>query len=220
MTTKKTDTIDMLHFEHEAIKNGFVRIAGVDEVGRGPLAGPVVVAAVVLPNGSCELPLVDSKKLTAKRREKLAKEIRSIPKVDISIVTLEAEEVDKLNILKATHKAMRLALQNLENGAEFALVDGLPVPNLPIEANFIIKGDGRSLSIAAASIIAKVYRDALMVKYDDIYPGYNFSAHKGYGTKVHLQALKKLGPCPIHRRSFAPVREADPELKKQLQFNF
>jgi len=211
---------NILHFEREAIRKGYKHIAGIDEVGRGPLAGPVVAAAVVFKGATCRLPLNDSKLLSSKKREIFASQIHSYPDVDIAIVFLDSLEVDKLNILRATHKAMKLALQKLSRPADFALVDGLKVPNFPIDSEFIVKGDSRSISIAAASIVAKVARDKLMQEYDVQYPGYGFAAHKGYGTKQHLQALQKLGACPIHRYSFAPVRAVINKDKKQQEFNF
>lgn len=194
----------MLAFEREIWGGDVSFIAGVDEVGRGPLAGPVVVASVIFEKGK-ELPTVnDSKKLSAKKRELLYDKIISCAK-KYSIVELSVEEIDLLNILKATHKGMRMAVEKLEI-AEFALIDGLPVPNMPIPSKAIIKGDGKSASIAAASILAKVYRDRIMNKYSEIYPEYGFAENKGYGTKTHMKAIAKYGPCPIHRKTFEPVK--------------
>lgn len=182
-------------------------IVGVDEVGRGPYAGPVVAAAVILPDDAEQtIPgLNDSKKLTAKRREELNQILLDRDDVKVSIVELSHEVVDELNILQATHKAMRMAVEKLMPEADFILVDGKPVPNLPLPSQNIIKGDSKSASIAAASIVAKVYRDNLMIEADKKYPGYGFAKNMGYGTKDHRDALEEQGACPIHRRSFAPI---------------
>lgn len=194
----------MLTYEREIWNDDIFFIAGVDEAGRGPLAGPVVVAAVIFEKGK-ELPAVnDSKKLSAKQRGLLYDEIISCAK-KYSIVELSAEEIDSLNILQATHKGMRCVIKKL-GIAEFALIDGLPVPNMPVPSRAIVKGDGKSASIAAASILAKVYRDKIMDKYSEVYPHYGFAVNKGYGTKKHLEAIKKYGPCPIHRKTFEPVK--------------
>jgi len=203
------DELDLFHYERQATAKGFQHIVGVDEVGRGPYAGPVVAAAVYLPPGiEQEIPgLNDSKKLTAKRRELLNKQLHQHPKVEISIQELSHEVVDEINILQATYRAMRLAVQALMPQADYILVDGKPVPNLPLPNLNIIKGDSKSASIAAASIVAKVYRDNLMQKFDQQYPGYDFANNMGYGTKSHRDALAKIGPCPIHRRSFKPIAQ-------------
>ena len=188
---------ELLRPERECWAEGFCFVAGVDEVGRGPLAGPVVAAAVVFPRG-VSLPAVnDSKKLTAPEREELERAIRAVPGVSIGIGEVSAAEIDRLDILRATWRAMRLAVEQLEK-VDFILVDGRPVKGLPYPSRAMVGGDGRSASIAAASIVAKVYRDR---------PGYGFAGHKGYGTAEHLEALRRLGPCPEHRRSFRPVRE-------------
>ena len=172
----------------------------------GPLAGPVVAAAVVFPRG-VSLPAVnDSKKLTAPEREELERAIRAVPGVSIGIGEVSAAEIDRLDILRATWRAMRLAVEQLGK-VDFILVDGRPVKGLPYPSRAMVGGDGRSASIAAASIVAKVYRDRLMEEYETRYPGYGFAGHKGYGTAEHLEALRRLGPCPEHRRSFRPVRE-------------
>ncbi|MBR0460329.1 MAG: ribonuclease HII [Victivallales bacterium] len=187
----------------ESAREGFV-LAGVDEAGRGPLAGPVVVAAVILPPHARERYAVnDSKALTAAQREELAAGLKSDPDVKYAIVFRSAEDIDRLNILRATHEGMREAASQLS--PDLALVDGLKVPNFPVPARFLVKGDARSASIAAASILAKTARDHYMDELDAKYPGYGFAAHKGYGTQAHLAALAKLGPCPEHRRTFAPV---------------
>ena len=199
---------DLFYFERLAREAGHMRIAGIDEVGRGPLAGPVVAAAVVLPDTNVTLALADSKVLTARRREHLAAELRNLAGVQIGIGTCSASEVDALNVLRASVEAMRKAVAALQPHPSFALVDGLPIHEFPVAAKFIVKGDGRSASIAAASIIAKVHRDALMVAMDADYPGYGFAQHKGYATALHLQALQRLGPTPEHRHSYAPVWKA------------
>lgn len=215
----------MFRFETEARDNGYTAIAGVDEVGRGPIAGPVVAAAVILPTlDEASVPGVnDSKTLSARRREELAIELRNLPGIRIGLGVVEAPEIDRLNILQATYAAMRTALEQLSPPPDFALVDGNPVPDLPVPSTSIVRGDGRSASIAAASIIAKVTRDRVMSDYDKIYEGYQFSEHKGYGTRRHLEALRSLGPTEIHRRSFAPVSRIinggyyQPELEIQPQ---
>jgi len=213
----KDERIDgMLEFERMAWERGFSFVAGVDEAGRGPLAGPVVVAAVLFPKGAAIPPVDDSKKLTESRRLELREEILSVPGVETAVVEISAERVDELNILGATHEGMRLALERLES-ADFALVDGLKVPNLPVPAEFIVKGDSRSASVAAASVLAKTRRDEIMVELDGIYPGYGFAVHKGYGTKTHLEALARLGPSPVHRRSFKPVRDAIDPPPEQME---
>lgn len=196
-----------LHFEQEAHLAGYSTVCGIDEAGRGPLAGPVVTAAVVLPEGYELAGLTDSKQLTAKKREKLFEQLMADERVQKSIAAATAAEIDELNILRATHHAMARAAQGLPLSADFALIDGLPVPNFPLPSRSIVKGDSRSLSIAAASILAKVTRDRLMVELDAQYPAYGFAKHAGYGTAAHLTALREHGPCPEHRRSFAPVAQ-------------
>ncbi len=197
------------HFENEARKLGCFSIAGIDEAGRGPLAGPVVAAAVILPFDSI-IPsgINDSKKLTAKQRIKIFDEIKSQKNILWSVGIVSAEIIDQINILQATWLAMKEALLNLNEKVDFCLVDGLPVKGLPVKHQAIVKGDSRSASIAAASIVAKETRDLLMLDFAKIYPEYAFEKHKGYGTKIHLDSLNKYGACPIHRRSFEPVRIA------------
>lgn len=206
----------MLTFEREYWLQGIRLVAGVDEAGRGPLAGPVVAAAVVFdPDWALEEEaaalsgLTDSKQLSESRREAFAALLRSSPRVRMGLGLSEASEIDRINILKATHRAMARAVSQLDPLPDLVLVDGLPVSGLPCPSRAIVRGDALSLSIAAASVMAKVVRDARMRELDALYPGYGFSAHKGYGTEAHLGALYKLGPCPEHRRTFAPVREAD-----------
>ncbi len=182
------------------------RIAGVDEAGRGPLAGPVVAAAVILPaDGSFTLPVADSKALTAARREELFAALHEEPGVLIGVAIRDAACIDRINILRATHEAMREAVRSLSPLPDAAFVDGLAVRDFPVEARFIVKGDAHSASIAAASIIAKVTRDHIMEELDRQYPLYGFAIHKGYGTAEHLRALEEHGPCPVHRMTFGPV---------------
>ncbi|QQL43827.1 ribonuclease HII [Sulfuriroseicoccus oceanibius] len=188
--------------------DGYMRIAGVDEAGRGPLAGPVSVAAVILPVGYESAVLNDSKKLTEKKRELLFEEITNDERIEWHCELIEPAEIDELNILGATHAGMRRCVEAL-GGVDMALIDGLAVKNFPVEQQAIVKGDGKSYSIAAASIIAKVTRDRLMLAYDKQFPQYGFARHKGYPTKAHMEALRTYGPCPIHRRSFAPVAQLD-----------
>jgi ribonuclease HII len=194
-------------FEDSLAARGFAKVAGVDEAGRGPLAGPVAAAAVILPGGfSCPL-LDDSKKLTKRRREALYREITANPSVIWGVAMVGPEEIDEINILRATHKAMALALRSLSREPDIALVDGLPVKGLPVPHEALVKGDGLSLSIAAASVIAKVTRDRFMERIDSEFPAYGFARHQGYGTREHLEALRKHGPCRHHRRSFQPVSQ-------------
>lgn len=194
-----------LDFETGAAKEGFRFIAGVDEVGRGCLAGAVVAAAVIL-DLSKPLPagLNDSKKLAAKKRETLDEEIKQNA-IAYSIAQIEADEIDRINILQATKKAMRLAIENLNPKADFLLIDALELKDVKLPQKAIIHGDAISASIAAASIIAKTYRDNLMREMDKIYPAYGFAKHVGYGTKAHFAALKAHGACPLHRLSFRGV---------------
>jgi ribonuclease HII len=196
--------IRMTRIERSAYRQGYRRIAGLDEAGRGPLAGPVVAAAVVLPRGYWLPGLRDSKKLSASRRESLMDEItRSALAIGIGII--DQNIIDKINILQATLRAMQKAFESLSMYPDLLLIDALALPSVPVAQQSIIHGDDRSLSIAAASVIAKVTRDRLMMKYDSLYPQYNFKTHKGYGTKEHLEALSIHGPCEIHRRSFRRV---------------
>lgn len=195
----------MWALEHECYADGAHCVAGVDEAGRGPLAGPVVVAAVILPPDSWLRGLNDSKKVSASTRDRLFDEIQQLA-IAYAVEVIPVEMIDTINILKATHHGMRSALCHLSQTPDLALIDGLPIPDPPVPQRNIVKGDSRSASIAAASILAKVTRDRLMVAYDDEYPGYGFAQHKGYPTADHVAALHRLGPCVIHRRSFAPVQ--------------
>lgn len=184
-------------------------ICGIDEVGRGPLAGPVVAGAVILPKDCRILYVNDSKKLSEKKREELDRIIRR-EAVAVGIGQMDAEVIDKINILQATYAAMRDAVSSLSVKPDLLLNDAVRIPEVDIRQVPIIKGDAKSISIASASIVAKVYRDHLMEEYDASYPGYGFAGNKGYGSAAHIEALKKIGPCPIHRRSFIGnfIREA------------
>jgi ribonuclease HII len=189
--------------ERKAIAKGLI-VCGIDEVGRGPLAGPVVAAAVILDPKRIPKGLNDSKVLTEARRDMLFGSI--MQSAQIGIGTVDVVTIDRINILQATYRAMALALSELVSQPDLALVDGNRAPPLSCSVETIIGGDGKCISIAAASIIAKVTRDRMMTDLDGAYPGYGFASHKGYGTEDHLAALAKLGPCPAHRRSFAPLR--------------
>ena len=204
----------MLAYERDCWLAGIQHLAGVDEAGRGPWAGAVVAGAVVIAPAFAEAEadgffrgLTDSKKLTPVRREFFFAQIQTRPEISWAVGQADVAEIDSLNILRATHLAMARALAALHPPAEFALVDGLPVKGLPCPHRAIVRGDSLSLSIAAASIMAKVTRDHQMRELDRQYPGYGFAAHKGYGTAMHQRALRELGPTPQHRRSFRPIRE-------------
>ena len=204
----------MLRHEQEAWAQGARRIAGVDEAGRGPLAGPVVAAAVVFQRDFLEAEaggalrgLTDSKKLPARRREFFHALLTASPEVDVGIGSASVGEIDSLNILRATHLAMARAIGELARPPDLALVDGLPVKGLSVPHRAIVGGDAASLSIAAASVVAKVTRDRWLTELAAQYPAYGFERHKGYGTRAHLEALRRYGPCPAHRRSFAPVAQ-------------
>ena len=206
-------------FEADLLHRGFTLIAGVDEAGRGPLAGPVVAAAVIFPAEWIlgRLPeslreINDSKKTTAGTRESLYAEMMARPEIRHGIAWVDSLTIDRINILQATHQAMNLALAKLNPPPQHVLVDGLRVKTLEFPQTPIVSGDTLSYSIAAASVLAKVTRDRMMVEFDREYPGYGFAGHKGYGTEAHLVALKERGPCPIHRQSFAPLRSDQTEL--------
>lgn len=210
-------------FRYEAglAGQGVTRIAGVDEAGRGPLAGPVFAAAVILPaewySGGMPKPLRkvnDSKQLTPEERDLFFAELTSRPEIQYAVAQVPEQIIDQINILQATHRAMNLALAQLNPPPGHVLVDGLPVRSITLPQTAIVTGDALSYSIAAASIIAKVSRDRLMVQLDQMYPGYGFAAHKGYSTPGHLEAIAARGPCPIHRQTFAPFRPAQTELFK------
>lgn len=189
----------MRSFEHQY--EGYGAVCGIDEVGRGPLAGPVVAGAVILPTDCEILYLNDSKKLSEKKRELLYDEIME-KAVATGIGVISPDRIDEINILQATYEAMRMAISNLKVQPSVLLNDAVTIPLVEIPQVPIIKGDAKSVSIAAASIIAKVTRDHMMVEYEEIYPGYSFASNKGYGSAQHIAALKELGPTPIHRRTF------------------
>lgn len=206
-------------FELALVEQGMTRIAGVDEAGRGPLAGPVFAAAVILPAEwivkGLPKPLKkinDSKQLTPEVREILFAELTSRPDVQFAVAQVPEQLIDQINILQASHRAMNLALHKLNPPPEHVLVDGLPVKSIQWPQTAIVAGDALSYSIAAASILAKVSRDRLMIELDGRYPGYGFAEHKGYGTPSHVAAIKERGPCPIHRQSFSPFRMEQPNL--------
>ncbi|MBQ5531063.1 MAG: ribonuclease HII [Kiritimatiellae bacterium] len=206
----------MLEYESEAMRRGAKTVVGIDEAGRGPLAGPVYAAAVHLPLDAARAALEggwaqvnDSKKLSPRKREILAAAIKSTPGCVWAVACATPAEIDSLNILRATHLAMRRAVKALGLGeGVFALVDGLPVEGLPCPSRAIVKGDSKSLLVAAASILAKTARDADCARMEREHPGYGFAKHKGYPTREHLAALAALGPCSEHRKSFSPVKEA------------
>lgn len=186
---------------------GFSRIAGLDEAGRGALAGPVVAAAVILPEKFKHKRLNDSKQLLPERREEIYGDLVTNPKITWSIGIIDSLEIDRINILRATHRAMHVALSGLTTPPDHALIDGLPVSPFPLPQTAVVDGDCYSLSIAAASVIAKVTRDRMMREFCARYPEYCFSQHKGYATELHVTKLHAHGPCPIHRRSFEPVAQ-------------
>lgn len=190
---------NLCQYEKEYSQYDF--ICGIDEVGRGPLAGPVVAGAVVLPKGSRILYINDSKKLSAKKREELFDIIKE-EAVSVGIGMASPERIDEINILQATYEAMQQAICKLNPAPDMLLVDAVTIPEVTTKQVGIVKGDAKSVSIAAASILAKVTRDRMMVELDEVYPEYGFAQHKGYGSAAHIEALKKYGPCPIHRESF------------------
>ncbi len=210
MTAKLSDRFE---FERGLWRQKVARVAGVDEAGRGPLAGPVVAAAAILPArwADAGLPaelagLNDSKQLTEAQREKFFAFIITCGEIEFGIAEISAAVIDEINILQATHRAMNDALAKLNPPPPHALVDGRPVKTLRVPQTAIVRGDARSYSIAAASVLAKVTRDRLMQEFSAQYPGYGFAEHKGYGTAKHLAAIKKFGACPIHRKTFAPLK--------------
>jgi ribonuclease HII len=204
---------DRFEFERVLWRQNLARVAGVDEAGRGPLAGPVVAAAAILPSRWAEsgLPreldgLNDSKQLTVTQREKFFQFITTCREIKFAIAQADAAVIDEINILQATHRAMNDALAQLNPQPQHALVDGRPVKTMRVPQTAIVKGDARSYSIAAASVLAKVTRDRLMLGFHAQFPEYGFAEHKGYGTAKHLAAIAQFGACPIHRRSFAPMK--------------
>ena len=210
---------DRFEFERALWRQNVARIAGVDEAGRGPLAGPVVAAAAILPLRWAEtgLPaglagLNDSKQITATQREKYFEFLTASAEIEFAIAAVDAGVIDEINILQATHRAMNAALAQLNPVPMHALVDGSPVKTLRVPQTAIVKGDARSYSIAAASVLAKVTRDRLMWEFHEQFPNYGFAEHKGYGTAKHLAAIAMHGACPIHRRSFAPLKAKEPKI--------
>ena len=199
LEAEKTRTYEMFSFEREYADYQY--ICGIDEVGRGPFAGPVVACAVILPKDCDILYLNDSKKLSEKKREELFIEIKE-KAVSIGIGVVSEKVIDEINILQATYEAMRQAINNLSVKPDILLNDAVTIPLVDIKQVPIIKGDAKSASIAAASIVAKVTRDHMMDDFDKVYPGYEFAKNKGYGTKAHRDALKQIGPCEIHRKTF------------------
>ena len=193
--------MNWLEYEQNALNNGFKFVCGVDEAGRGPLAGPVCAAAVILPNDTIIEGVNDSKKLSEKKREMLFDIIKE-QALSYCIAFATVEEIEEYNILNATMLAMKRAVEGLEIKADYAMIDGNRLPPLEIAGECIVKGDAKSMSIACASILAKVSRDRLLYEYAKEYPQYHFDKHKGYGTKLHTQALKEFGLCPYHRVSF------------------
>lgn len=193
--------MDWILYENEAYEKGYQYVCGVDEAGRGPLAGPVCAAAVILPKGLIIDGVNDSKKLTEKKREALF-DVICESALAYSIVFADVAEIEEVNILRATMNAMKRAVEGLDVKADFAYIDGNTMPPIEIDGECVVKGDAKSMSVACASILAKVSRDRLMLKYAEEYPQYGFEKHKGYGTKLHTEALKEFGPCPVHRPSF------------------
>ena len=206
----------MMIWERNTIKRGYKRIAGVDEAGRGPLAGPVVAAACILPEDTLIEGIDDSKKLSVSERSQVFQKILSLSDLDYGIGIVDSLIIDQINILQATFQAMLIAISRLSQKPDFLLVDGDKMPSAHLPGQAIIQGDSLSQSIAAASIIAKETRDQLMRAFDEQWPQYHFSAHKGYATEEHLLAIQKYGPCPIHRMSFAPLKSLD---KKEHQLD-
>jgi len=197
---------DLWIFERKARKGGYIQIAGVDEAGRGPLAGPVVSAAVVLAESFDINGVDDSKKLSPKKRADLFPRIKDAAQA-VGVGVVDAQTIDRINILQATLQSMAMAIADLSVSPDYLLVDGIFEISLPLPQKTLTKGDSRSISIAAASIIAKVTRDRLMLKYDDLYPQYGFANHKGYPTRAHREAVRQFGCSPIHRKSFKGVKE-------------
>lgn len=198
---KETEQIDWLKFENEAYENGYTCVCGVDEAGRGPLAGPVFAAAVVLGKGQIIEGVNDSKKLSEKKREALFDKIKE-KALCYSIASIDEKAIDEINILNATFLAMKKAVEGLEIKPDYAMIDGNKTPDLSIDCESVVKGDANSVSIAAASILAKVSRDRYMLEMAKKYPKYQFEKHKGYGTKLHYQMLDEYGPSEIHRQTF------------------
>jgi len=193
-------------YETAARRAGALRIAGLDEVGRGPMFGPVVAAAVILPGGCRLAGLTDSKKLNEKMRNHFDSEIRANA-VACAVAAVDVETIDRINIRRASLLAMRLAVAKLALTPDYLLIDGLDTIDWPCRQQAVVQGDARSLSIAAASVLAKVHRDRIIVELDSVFPGYGLARHKGYCSAEHLEALRRLGPTPLHRKSYRPVAQ-------------
>lgn len=204
---KQTVQVDLWEIERSCKERGYQLICGTDEAGAGPLAGPVYAGAVILPEGLILEGLNDSKKVTPKRRDRLFEEIQE-KAIAWAVASVDEKEIDAINILNARMKAMEMAIQALKPAPDYALIDGNRDKGITIAHETVVKGDGRSANIAAASILAKVSRDRYMEEMAKLYPEYEFERHKGYGTKLHFELLMKYGPCPIHRRSFLKKLEA------------
>ena len=205
--------MDKLIYERKHLEDGKKYIAGVDEVGRGPLAGPVVCASVIMPLDDIIEGIDDSKKISEKKREKLFEVIKE-KAIAYSICEISQEEIDRINILNAVKKCMTMAVETLSVKPDITLVDGVDT-NLNLNAEYIVKGDSKSYTIGCASILAKVYRDNLMKEYAKEFPEYAFEKHKGYGTKVHIEKIKEIGPCKLHRRTFIKNFWVAPEKNEQ-----
>ncbi len=205
--------MDNLRYEKDLLDKGYMVIAGVDEVGRGPLAGPVVCCACIMPLDDLIEGVTDSKKLTEKKRDALEKIIKE-KAISYSIKEISPEEIDEINILNAVKKCMTEAVLGLEVKPDITIVDGVDT-HLPINAEYVIKGDLNSYTVGCASILAKVYRDKLMEKLAPLYPEYGFEKHKGYGTKIHIEKIKEIGPCKLHRKTFIKNFWVEPEKTAQ-----
>ena len=203
------EKLDNLQFEKKHLENGCKYIAGVDEVGRGPLAGPVVCCAIIMPLDDIIEGVTDSKKLSEKRRSELAEQIK-LKAISYSVFEVDENTIDQINILNAVKLCMTNAVTSLSVKPDITLVDGVDT-NLPINAEYIVKGDARSYTIGCASIVAKVYRDNKMCEYAKEFPDYQFEKHKGYGTKTHIEKIKEVGPCKLHRRTFIKNFWVEPE---------
>ena len=206
----------LLCLERELRTEGFAFIAGVDEAGRGPLSGPVAAAAVCFPPDARIPRVFDSKQVTEADRLEMREAILAVPGVQYAVVFGSVEDIDRWNILQTNDRAMYAAVMKLSR-VDFLLIDGRPVPHMPYPSRAVVGGDAKSASIAAASILAKTARDDAMIALDREYPEYGFAEHKGYGTAAHLEALRRLGPCPAHRKSFSPIKEMlSPYEQKEL----
>ncbi len=206
MPGNNSQTIPRIFLHDESLRAGYRLIAGIDEAGRGPLAGPVVAAAVILPSGLTIAGLRDSKKTAEKERKKIFWEIVGGAR-SVGVGIVEADTIDRINILQSTKRAMKMAVEDLGIGPDLLLIDAVELSDVKLRQKSIIKGESVSASIAAASIVAKVVRDDIMLDFDEMYPLYNFKGHKGYSTKEHMECINRHGPCPIHRKSFRKVMD-------------